>query len=104
MDIGLEGKVALVTAASEGLGFACAKRLVDAACAVAICARRTDALFEAREALMKAGGREVLAIPTDIADPHAVKHLVDQVLKTVGRIDILVVNSGHIDYGDLEEL
>ena len=103
MGIRLEGKVALVTAASEGLGFACAKRLAEAGCAVAICARRKEALGAARETLAKAGG-EVLTVPADIASPDAVKRLFDKVLKRFGRIDILVVNSGHVDYGGLEEL
>jgi 3-oxoacyl-[acyl-carrier protein] reductase len=104
MAIRLDGKVALVTAASEGLGFACARRLAEAGSAVAICARRAEVLAKAQAALAKAGGGEVVAVPTDIADPAAVKRLVDEVVKTLGRIDVLVLNSGHVDYGGLEEL
>src|SRR5829696_4130577 len=88
MAIRLDGKVALVTAASEGLGFACARRLAEAGSAVAICARREEVLAKAQTALAKAGGGEVVAVPTDIADPAAVKRLVDEVVKAFGRIDV----------------
>jgi 3-oxoacyl-[acyl-carrier protein] reductase len=104
MAIRLDGKVALVTAASEGLGFACAKRLAEAGSAVAICARRENLLAAARQALANAGGGEVLAVPADIADADAVKRLMEKVVLAFGRLDVLVLNTGHIDYGGLEEL
>jgi 3-oxoacyl-[acyl-carrier protein] reductase len=104
MDLGLKGKVALVTAASEGLGFACAARLADEGCAVAICARRHDVLEAARARLARDGACDVLAVPADIADAAAVEGLVARTLAHFGRIDILVVNSGVVDYGGLEEL
>src|SRR5829696_1098362 len=104
MEVRLDGKVALITAASEGLGFACAKHLAKAGCAVAICARREDVLARAREMLANASGAEVLAVPADLGSAAALKHLVDRVIEAFGRIDVLVLNSGHIDYGGLEEL
>jgi len=104
MDLGLKGKVALVTAASEGLGFACAARLAEAGCAVAICARRSAELEAARTRLAQGGARDVLAVPADIADGAAVAQLIDRTLAHFGRIDILVVNSGLVDYGGIEEL
>ncbi len=104
MDLGLGGKIALVTAASEGLGYACAARLADEGCAVAICGRRDDALEAARARLSHNGTRNVLAVITDIADAAAVEQLAGRVLAQFGRIDILVVNSGHADYGGLEDL
>ena len=64
MDLDLEGKVALITAASEGLGFACAARLAKAGCKIAICGRRPDVLAAAREKLSKNGTQDVLAVPT----------------------------------------
>ena len=76
MDLGLEGKVALVTAASEGLGFACAERLAKATCKMAICGRRPDVLAAAREELLKDGAGDVLAVPTDLADSGAIDDLV----------------------------
>jgi 3-oxoacyl-[acyl-carrier protein] reductase len=104
MDLGLAGKTALVTAASEGLGFACAARLVKAGCAVAICGRRAGKLSAARERLKQDAVHDVLALQADIADLKSVEQLVAQVLQHFGRLDILVVNSGHVAYGNLEEL
>jgi 3-oxoacyl-[acyl-carrier protein] reductase len=104
MNLGLKDKRALVTAASEGLGLACAERLALEGCAVAICGRRPDALESARRRLESRGASEVLAVPADISDSQAVKDLVARVLTRFGTIDILVVNSGHVDYGGLEDL
>jgi len=104
MDLGLEGKVALVTAASEGLGFACAARLAKAGCKIAICGRRSDVLSAAREKLLKNGASDVLTVTADIVDPAAIDDLVKRVLAHFGRLDILVMNSGHIAYGGLEDL
>jgi 3-oxoacyl-[acyl-carrier protein] reductase len=103
MDLGLIGKVALVTAASEGLGYACAARLAEEGCAVVICGRRPDVLEEARLKLAS-GSHEVLAVPADLTDAAQLENLVAHTLAQLGRIDILVVNSGHVDYGSLEDL
>jgi 3-oxoacyl-[acyl-carrier protein] reductase len=103
MDLGLDGKVALVTAASEGLGYACAQRLADEGCAVAICGRRPGVLEQARAKLSQ-GARRVFALSADLTDASAVETLVGRVHAQFGRIDILVVNSGHVDYGGLEDL
>jgi 3-oxoacyl-[acyl-carrier protein] reductase len=103
MDLGLTGKVALVTAASEGLGYACATRLAEEGCAVMICGRRPDVLEEARSKLSSAG-HKVLAMPADLTDAAQLENLVAQTLAQFGRIDVLVVNSGHVDYGGLEDL
>jgi 3-oxoacyl-[acyl-carrier protein] reductase len=104
MDLGLAGKTALVTAASEGLGFACAARLVEAGCTVAICGRRADNLSAARDRLKQIADHDVLALQADIADLQSLERLVAQVLRQFGRLDILIVNSGHAAYGNLEEL
>ena len=87
MDLGLAGKVALVTAASEGLGFACAARLASAGCQIAICGRRPDVLDVARERLVRAGPCEVLAMPTDLASAAAIEALVARVLDQFGRLE-----------------
>src|SRR5689334_18509311 len=104
MDLGLKGKVALITAASEGLGLACAGRLAEEGCPVAICGRRPDVLEAARARLARDGTRDVLAVPADIADSAALDGLVARTLAHFGRIDILVVNPGHIDYGGIDDL
>ncbi len=103
MDLGLSGKVALVTAASEGLGYACAERFAAEGCRIAICGRRTDVLEDAREKL-SAGGADVLAVPADLTDAGAIAALVERTTTHFGGLDILVANSGHVDYGGLEDL
>jgi 3-oxoacyl-[acyl-carrier protein] reductase len=104
MDLGLKGKVALVTASSEGLGLACALRLAEAGCSVAICARRPDVLQHAQNEIKSATGSEVLAVPADLTEAEAIQSLVKTVHAWCGRIDVLVANTGHIPYGGLFEL
>lgn len=104
-DLGLQGKTALVTAASEGLGLACALRLAEAGCRVAICGRRADALDRARaEIERRAGVAEACGVPADLTNQEAIERCVDAVGERFGRLDILVVNTGHIAYGGLEDL
>lgn len=103
-DLGLQGKAALVTAASEGLGFACAVRLARAGCRVGICGRRADVLDRARMEIERRAGADVLAMPADLAQREAIERCVDAVAGRFGRLDILVANTGHIAYGGLEEL
>src|SRR5262249_44915320 len=104
MDLELEGKIALVTAATEGLGLACATRLVKAGCVVAICGRREQALAAARAKLSAETTRGVLATRADITDRRSVEHLVAEGLKRFAQIDFLFVNSGNVAYGGVEDL
>jgi len=104
MDLALRGKVALVTAASEGLGFACARRLAEAGCSVGICSRRHDVLQRARNEITSATGSEVMAVSADLTDAKAIEALVKSVSAEYDRIDILVGNTGHIPYGGLFDL
>jgi 3-oxoacyl-[acyl-carrier protein] reductase len=90
MDLGIEGKVALVTAASKGLGRGVALALAREGCRVAICARDPDRL--ARTAGELPG--DVLAIPADVTDPAAPGALVDATVARFGALDILVANAG----------
>ncbi|WP_026379211.1 SDR family oxidoreductase [Afifella pfennigii] len=103
MDLGLHGKVAVVTAASRGLGYACAERLAREGCRLAICARSAGPLAEARAGLEGLGG-EVLAVAADLACGPDIERFLADIAERFGRIDILIVNSGHIAYGGLEEL
>src|SRR5207302_3591315 len=89
----LDGKVALVTGASRGLGLQIAHALGEAGAAVAITARREDGLAEARQQL-EAGGIRVMSVRCDIARSEDVQAGVDQVLQAWGHIDILVNNAG----------
>lgn len=90
MDLGIEGKVALVTAASRGLGLGTARALAVEGCAVAICARDPERLAAAAAELPG----EILAIPADVADPASPAMLVAATVERFGRLDILVANAG----------
>ncbi len=94
MDLGLKGKVALVTAASRGLGRAVALQLAKEGAAVAICARKEGPLEATAEAIREATGVDVLAVPADVSVPEDVDRLVEAVLDRFGRIDVLVTNAG----------
>lgn len=93
MDIGIEGRVALVTASSKGLGRAAAARLAAEGAAVTICARGEEALRATESAIRHAGGR-VHAIVQDVTQPDAPQTLVDETVREFGGLDILVANSG----------
>ena len=93
MDLGLAGKVALVTAASKGLGRAIAEELAREGVGVSICARGKDDLEAAAEAL-EGFGAGVLATAADVTDPTDVEAVVDATVARFGRIDVLVNNAG----------
>jgi 3-oxoacyl-[acyl-carrier protein] reductase len=90
MDLGLEGKVALVTASSKGLGFASARALAREGARVTICARDSARL----EAAAAEIGGEVLAIPADVTEPAAPARLVAATVERFGGLDVLVANAG----------
>jgi NAD(P)-dependent dehydrogenase (short-subunit alcohol dehydrogenase family) len=96
MDLGLEGRVAIVTGGSDGLGFATARRLAAEGVAVAICGRSATRLKEAGEKL-RADGATILDVPADVSRPGDVERLVSTTLERLGRIDILVNNAGTSD-------
>ena len=93
MQLGLEGKVALVTAASRGIGFATATALAHEGARVAICARSTAGVTAAGEELRRTGA-DVLAVPGDLAAEADVDRLVQAVLGRWGTLDLLVSNTG----------
>ena len=93
MDLGLEGKVAIVTGGSDGLGLATARRLTAEGAAVSICGRDRTRLTEAAEKLRADGGM-VLDVAADVTRAEDLDRLVSQTLARFGRIDILVNNAG----------
>jgi 3-oxoacyl-[acyl-carrier protein] reductase len=93
MDLGIAGRVALVTASSKGLGRGAALALAREGVKVGICARGEEAL-RATEQLIKEEGGEVLALVMDVTEPDAPARLVDAVTSTFGGLDILVPNAG----------
>jgi len=94
MDLGLRDKVALVTAASKGLGRAVAQRLAQEGTHVAICARGEEGLSKAAAEIEAETGRPVLALPADVSEPGAAERLVEATVGRFGRLDILVTNAG----------
>jgi NAD(P)-dependent dehydrogenase (short-subunit alcohol dehydrogenase family) len=89
----LDGKVAVVTGASSGLGVAFAQGLAEAGADVALGARRADRLEETA-ALVRAAGRRALTVTTDVSDPDSCTALVAAAVAELGRVDILVNNAG----------
>jgi len=89
----LDGKVAVVTGASSGLGVACAIGLAEAGADVVVAARRAEALQETAKRI-EATGRRALAVPTDVTDPEACKALIAAAVAEFGRVDVLVNNAG----------
>jgi len=93
MDLGLTGRVAIVTGGSRGIGRAIAKMLASEGVDVAICARQRQALDEAAKALSQETGRRIIPIVADTMSTESVAQLVDTTLRTLGRIDVLVNNA-----------
>ena len=89
----LDGKVAIVTGASSGLGVAFAKALAEAGADVALGARRVDRLQDTK-ALVEAEGRRAITVQTDVAVPEDCQRLVDETVQQLGRVDVLVNNAG----------
>jgi NAD(P)-dependent dehydrogenase (short-subunit alcohol dehydrogenase family) len=89
----LDGRVAIVTGASSGLGAVFARSLAEAGADVAIAARREDRLAATREAV-EATGRRALPVRTDVARPEDCQGLVDACMAEFGKVDVLVNNAG----------
>lgn len=94
MDLGLRGKVAIVAAASKGLGFAAASELAREGAEVAICARTAADLERAASAIGQETGRAVFWQALDVTDVGRVQKFVDAVERRHGRLDICVTNTG----------
>lgn len=84
-NLSLEGRVAVVTGASSGIGAATAQRLTEAGAKVAAVARRQERLAELDD---------VLPIAADLADPEAAQRVADTVHEQLGRVDLVVANAG----------
>src|SRR5512137_2235533 len=94
MDLGLTGRVAIVTGGSRGIGRAVAERLCREGAHVILCARNRESLADAQRALESLGGGRVLTVEADLTEPAAGGRVVEAAAATWGRIDILVNNAG----------
>jgi NAD(P)-dependent dehydrogenase (short-subunit alcohol dehydrogenase family) len=104
MDLKLEGKTALVTGGSAGIGKGIARALAQEGVDVAICARRKEPLEEAAAEIARATNRRIVPIPADLSKDADAKNFVAQGHKALGRVDILVNNAGSSPGGVLEHL
>lgn len=96
MELGLRGKVAIVTGSSEGIGYAAASALAREGVRVVLCARREPLLHEARGAIEEEAGAEVLAVVCDVQRREDVQRLVRETVQRFGAIHILVNNAGSV--------
>jgi 3-oxoacyl-[acyl-carrier protein] reductase len=104
MDLGIRGKIALVLAASKGMGRACATALAREGCSIALCARDPKALAEAVFAIQKEANVPILQRPADVTRDEDRRAFLDETIRRFGRVDILVNNCGGPRFGSLEDL
>src|SRR5690349_14333304 len=99
----LQGRVALVTGASSGIGQACAVAFAEKGAKVVLAARRVERL-EALVAQIEAAGGEALAVATDVTDEGAVQNLFDRAVERFGTVDVLINNAGVADSTAIYEM
>src|SRR3990172_5572787 len=104
MDLGLDGKIALVTGGSKGIGFASAMRLAEEGCDVALMARTEQDLEGATDKIAAATGRRAFYVVADAGDTGAVDAATARVAAEFGEIDILVTCAGSSAGGLVENL
>ncbi len=104
MDFGIKGRVALVTAASKGIGRAAAEELIKEGCKVAICSSNKENLINTAAEIKKDLGVQVYWAVCDINNPKEIENTVEAVIKEYDRIDILVNNCGGPAPGYFEDL
>ena len=100
MDLGLKGKIALVTGGSKGIGRAVAQTLAAEGARVVICSRDASALKQAATDIERETGGRVETVPGDLSQASEVSRVAADALTRLGRLDILVNNAGAIKGGD----
>jgi 3-oxoacyl-[acyl-carrier protein] reductase len=103
MDLGLRDRVAIVAAASKGLGRAVAQELAAEGARVVMCARGEDALQTARDEIAKETRGDVRAIVADVATLEGIERVAKHALDAHGRVDVLVNNAGGPPSGPFEK-
>jgi NAD(P)-dependent dehydrogenase (short-subunit alcohol dehydrogenase family) len=104
MEIRLDGRSAVITGGSKGLGLAMAAKFADAGADVAILARNAGGLEEAKAAIKPSGKGRVAAVACDVAKAADVKKAVDTIIAAHGKIDILINNAGQSQTGKFEDI
>jgi len=104
MELGIAGKVAFITGASKGIGYATARVLAAEGCKVAITAREPERLRAAAATIEHETGTRALAVAGDMSKTADVEHAVAQTLQAFGQIDILVTCAGSSPGGLMEQL
>ncbi len=102
MDLGLKGRIALVAAASRGLGLAVAEELGAEGAHLVMCARGADALRAAASAIRKNHGVEVVDVEADLSRMDDVQRVVSRAHEAFGHVDVLVTNAGGPPAGPFE--
>jgi 3-oxoacyl-[acyl-carrier protein] reductase len=102
MDLGLNGKVALVGGSSRGLGRAAAEELAAEGAAVVLCARNAEAVWEAAESIAAAAGVPTLGVACDLSVAGEAERVVAEATAALGGIDVLVTNTGGPPAGRFE--
>ncbi|GAB4319555.1 MAG: SDR family oxidoreductase [Candidatus Zixiibacteriota bacterium] len=104
MNLGIDNKVALVAAASRGLGKAVALELSKEGARVVICSRSTNAIEQAATDIAHQTGRDVMGIRCNVTNPDDVRALVTRAVERFGSVDILVTNAGGPPAGTVADL
>ena len=104
MDIRLDGRSAMVTGGSKGLGLAIATRYAASGADVAILARNADALERARAAISEKGRGRVVAIACDVSKADEIERAYATAVRDLGKVDIVVNNAGTSQRGNFEEI
>ncbi len=104
MDLGLQGKVALVAAASAGLGYGVARAIAHEGARVSLCSRKADAVESAVKRLTEETGAEVIGAACDVTKASDIQSWVDKSVAQWGQVDALLVNAGGPPAGVFKEL
>ena len=104
MDLGLNNKIALITAASQGLGKASALSMANEGATVIICSRDKEKISKSAREIRDKSGSDVISFQADLSNEEDISKMVESIIKKYGRIDILVNNTGGPKAGFFDEI
>lgn len=104
MELQLQGRRAVVTGGTKGIGRGIVEELHSEGVAVAFCARKADEVTAAAESMTRTGGAEVIGMQADVTDPASIQEFINSSAEHLGGIDILVNNAGGAHPGKFEGL